>query len=111
METLRYISEGGVITPGETIVYVLIITLIALIGSNESCLINSFSFACYWGFKGLLQAPAAARGMSESMVILYFVSGVAMFVIVNLYYLRRDRHDGREFDEDTEVQAESESSG
>jgi len=91
MDALRYISEGGVITPGETMVYVLIVTLIALVGSNESCLVNSFSFVCYWGFKGLLRSLGSAESGPELIVVLYFVSGVAIFVLVNLYYLQRDR--------------------
>jgi len=95
MDALQYISEGGIITPGETIVYVLIVTLIALVGSNESCLVNSFSFVCYWGFKGLLRTLGTAQGQPEMMLLLYFVSGIAIFVLVNLYYFRRDQVPGK----------------
>ena len=91
METLSYISAGNVITPGETICYVLLMTVFALVGLSESCLVNSFSFSCYWGFKGLLQSISAAEPFPESTLILYTISGVAVFALVILYYFNRGR--------------------
>ena len=92
METLLYISEGGIITPVETVGYALLITLLAFRGANESCLINTFSFACYWGFKGLLEPLARGQGIPGGMLVVYFIAGIAIFVSMNFYYFNRDRN-------------------
>ena len=100
MDMLLYISEGGIITPVETVGYALIITLLAFRGANESCLVNTFSFACYWGFKGFLESLANGPDVLESMLSVYFIAGLAIFASMNFYYFTRDRDLGRDVSED-----------
>ncbi len=111
METLSYISAGSVITPGETNCYVLLMTVFAFVGLSKSCLVNSFSFSCYWGFKGLLQSLSVTEPFPESTLILYCISGVAIFVLVNLYYFDRDRIPKKDLPENSEKLFDNEATG
>lgn len=103
MEMPGLFFDGCLITPLEVVFYTLIVTVLSLMRLSESCLINTFSFAYYWGFKSLLQNISVTSATSDHTIILYSVSGLMIFVLLHLSYLR-----GRQIDQSPEFpQSES----
>ena len=43
-------DSGSIVTPLEAVFYTLLVTFFTLMRLAESCLVNTFSFAYYWGF-------------------------------------------------------------
>ena len=91
METLGLIFEGCLVTPLEAIFYVSIVTIFSLMRLPESCLINTFSFAYYWGFKSLLISVSASSTNSDQTILLYSVSGLMIFALVHISYIKREQ--------------------
>ena len=81
--------DGCLITPLEVVFYALIVTVLALMRLSESCLINTFSFAYYWGFKSLLQSVPVTSTTSDHTIILYAVSGLMIFGLFHLSCLKK----------------------
>ena len=92
METIEHILAGCLVTPGEAISYAVIVSILSVLHLSESCLINTFTFSFYWGFKSLLGFFSLSDGVAVTGTILvYVISGLAIFGLVNLYYLRERR--------------------
>ncbi len=89
MEMPGIFFDGCLIAPLEVIFYTFIVTVLALMRLSESCLINTFSFAYYWGFKSLLQNISATSSSSDHTIIIYSISGLMIFCLLHLSYLRQ----------------------
>jgi len=88
MDMLTPFFEGCLVTPMEAIFYIAIVTVMTLMRLCESCLVNTFTFAYYWGFKSLLQTISVANADSDHTILLYFVSGLMVFTLLHLSYIR-----------------------
>lgn len=84
-----YINGLIVISPWEAMLYTVVVTLLTLLRLNESCLINTFSFSFYWGFKNLIDVVSFPSPEANMVLSVYLVSGLAIFSLLHLYYLRR----------------------
>ena len=93
MEMPGMFFDGCLITPLEVVFYTLLVTVLSLMRLSESCLINTFSFAYYWGFKSLLQSISVTSATSDHTIILYSVSGLMIFALLHLSYLRKQQID------------------
>ena len=83
--------DGCLVTPLEAIFYIALVTILSLMRLSESCLVNTFSFVYYWGFKSLLKTISVASAASDQTILLYFVSGLMVFTLLHLSYMRRKR--------------------
>ena len=84
-----FVNGWPVVSTVETLFYMFTVTLLTLLRLNESCLVNTFSFAFYWGFKDLLKGVPIPDGATNTVFVTYLVSGLAVFALIQLYYLRR----------------------
>ncbi|MCH6544903.1 MAG: hypothetical protein IH796_02775 [Deltaproteobacteria bacterium] len=82
-------DSGSIVTPLETVCYMLLVTFFTLMRLAESCLVNTFSFAYYWGFKSLLSTLSTSSVVSENTIVIYTVSGLVIFGLLHLSYLRK----------------------
>jgi len=82
-------SDGSIVTPLEAVFYTLLVTFFTLMRMAESCLVNTFSFAYYWGFKSLLSTLSTSSVISDNTIIIYTVSGLLIFGLLHLSYLRK----------------------
>lgn len=90
MDDLYSLINGWpVISTWETLFYMLTVSLFTLLRLDESCLVNTFSFAWYWGFKNLLKDVPIPDGYTNAAIMAYLVCGWAVFGLIQLYYLRR----------------------
>ncbi len=83
-------DSGSIVTPLEAVFYTLLVTFFTLMRLAESCLVNTFSFAYYWGFKSLLSTLSTSSVVSENTIVLYTVSGLMIFGLLHLSYFRND---------------------
>ncbi|MBI2997194.1 MAG: hypothetical protein HYY46_01845 [Deltaproteobacteria bacterium] len=91
MELARLVADGCLITPWEAILYAVVITLLAFNGMRESCLVNTFSFSYYWGFKSLIETLAITDSRSQVFIAFYVIFGFSMFGLVNFHYFKKQR--------------------
>ena len=82
-------DSGSIVTPLEAVFYTLLVTIFTLMRLAESCLVNTFSFAYYWGFKSLLSTLSTSTVVSDNTIVLYAVSGLTIFVLLHLSYFRK----------------------
>lgn len=87
-EQLYSVLNGLVIAHWEVVAYTAVVALLAFLHLNESCLVNTFSFTFYWGFKGLLADSPTLSALNDASIVIYVVSGFAVFVLVQIAYLR-----------------------
>lgn len=88
---IQAITNGTYFVPSwEVVFYAAIVTAYAFLGRPRSCLINTFAFSFYWGFKHLL--PMAS---SQAPLLIYAVSGMAIYVMVTLSFLELRRQNSR----------------
>jgi hypothetical protein len=87
-ETFNFLNGVLVITHWEAVAYALLIALLALFRLTDSCLLNTFSFAFYWGFKGLLAISPAADAWTGTAVVVYAASGLIMLILVQFAYYK-----------------------
>lgn len=90
MNGTESIFSGCLVTPLETIWYALLIGLLSLLHLNQSCLVNTFSFSFYWGLKEIMRSYSVFGRSEDSLLALYFVSGIVIFLVLNFYYWRSD---------------------
>ena len=91
MEIFQEIFEtGSIVTPLEAVFYTLLVTFFTLMRLAESCLVNTFSFAYYWGFKSLLSTLSTSSVVSENTIVLYTVSGLFIFGLLHFSYLKKN---------------------
>ncbi len=90
MEIVQGIFDSGsIVTPLETVFYMLLVTFFTLMRLAESCLVNTFSFAYYWGFKSLLSTLSTSSIVAENTIVIYTVSGLIIFGLLHLSYFRK----------------------
>ena len=90
LEILKDYTNGGFIIPTwEIIFYVGVMSLYALMGRAQSCLINSFAFTFYWGYMYLLPKAFSGNGLSYTGFIMYVVSGVSFYTLATFALSRR----------------------
>lgn len=82
-------DSGNIVTPLEAVFYVSLVTFFTLMRLAESCLVNTFSFAYYWGFKSLLSTLSTSSIVSENTIVIYAVSGLVIFGLLHLSYFRK----------------------
>lgn len=70
----------------DVILYTVVVTAYAFLGRSRSCLINTFAFSLYWGFKHMLPLIS-----SPAPLLIYAVSGMAVYAIVTLAFLEMRR--------------------
>ncbi len=91
MEIVQGIFDSGsIVTPLETVFYTLLVTFFTLMRLAESCLVNTFSFAYYWGFKSLLSTLSTSSVVAENTIVIYTVSGLVIFGLLHFSYLRKN---------------------
>ncbi len=88
MENLTDILEGLTITRGEAIFYAVLAGGCILMARYRSFLLITFVFTFYWGFMNLLEFLSFSEGVPLGTVILYLASGVVMFGLVSINYLK-----------------------
>lgn len=88
-ENLNDILESLLIAPWEAIFYGLLAIIYIFMSLYKSCLIVSFVFISYWGFKNLLQILSLSEGTSDGFIILYVISGLAILGLIILNYLSK----------------------
>ncbi len=89
MEIFQGVFDGGsIVTPLEVVFYTLLVSFFTLMRLAESCLVNTFSFAYYWGFKSLLSTLSTSSVVSDNTIVIYAVSGLTIFVLLHLSYFR-----------------------
>lgn len=91
MELAGLIVDGCLITPWEAILYAVVITLLAFNGMHESCLVNTFSFSYYWGFKSLIETLALTDSRSQVFIAFYVIFGFSIFGLLNFHYFKKQR--------------------
>jgi len=89
IENFNEILDSLLIAPWEAILYGLFASVYILIGLYKSYLIVTFAFTSYWGFKNLLQILSSSEGTSDSLIILYVLSGLAILGLTSLNYLSK----------------------
>jgi len=82
-------DSGSIVTPLEAVFYTLLVTFFTLMRLAESCLVNTFSFAYYWGFKSLLSTLSPSSVVADNTIVIYAVSGLTIFVLLHLSYYRK----------------------
>lgn len=82
-----YANGGFGIAAWEMIFYVAVMALYALTGRARSCLINSFAFTFYWGFKYLLPVAFSANGLSQTAFLTYVLCGLAIYGLATVSFL------------------------
>jgi len=82
-------DSGSIVTPLEVVFYTLLVTFFTLMRLAESCLVNTFSFAYYWGFKSLLSTLSTSTLTSDNTIVIYAVSGLTIFVLLHMSYFRK----------------------
>ena len=91
MEILQGVFDSGsIVTPLEAVFYTLLVTFFTLMRLAESCLVNTFSFAYYWGFKSLLSTLSTSSIVSENTIVMYTVSGLIIFGLLHVSYFRKN---------------------
>src|SRR3989304_6704070 len=75
----------------EVIFYAAVITMYAFSGRSMSCLINTFAFTFYWGFKSLLPATFAPDGFGHMFLFVYVLSGLTLYATITLSDLKVPR--------------------
>jgi hypothetical protein len=84
---IQVLANGTYFVPSwEVLFYAVVITAYAFLGRPRSCLINTFAFSLYWGFKHLLPLTS-----SQAPLLIYAVSGIAVYLIVTLSFLEMRR--------------------
>ena len=82
-------DSGSIVTPLEAVFYTLLVTIFTLMRLAESCLVNTFSFAYYWGFKSLLSTLSTSSVVLDNTIVIYAVSGLTIFALLHLSYFRK----------------------
>ncbi len=82
-------DSGSIVTPLEAVFYTLLVTFFTLMRLAESCLVNTFSFAYYWGFKSLLSTLSTSSIVSGNTIVIYTVSGLIIFGLLHVSYFRK----------------------
>ena len=86
----EYVNGSFVIPTWEIIFYATVMSLYALMGRLQSCLMNSFAFSFHWGFMYLLPKAFSANGLSHSALIAYAVCGLWLYAMMAVAFLRQD---------------------
>lgn len=74
------------VLPWDVVFYIAVVTAYAFLGRPRSCLINTFAFSFYWGFKHLLPLTS-----SQAPLLIYALSGMVVYAIVTLAFLELRR--------------------
>ena len=92
VETLQNLANSHFVIPvWEVVFYVAVITLYALMGKPGSCLINTYAFTFYWGFKSLLPGVFTANGFSQMTLTTYIVCGLGIYGLITVASIRQAR--------------------
>lgn len=86
MDTLHHIYST-LANLWETIVCFLLIGVYAFMGRYKSVLQVAFIITYYWGFQSILKIGSMSSDENQSTVILYIVSGLAIFGLMSVNYL------------------------
>ncbi len=89
IENFNVILGSFVIAPWEAIFYGLLASAYILLSLYKSYLIVTFAFTSYWGFKNLLNFLSLSEGVSDGLIILYVLSGLAILGLIILNYLSK----------------------
>lgn len=101
IETLRNLGNGHFIIPvWEVVFYVLVITIYALMDRPRSCLINTYAFTFYWGFRSLLPKTLTAD-ISQAALLMYIVCGLAVYTLITVASLQLAPRGGKVFRENS----------
>ncbi len=89
IENLSEVLDSMLIAPWEVIFFGILASAYILMGLYKSCLIVTFTFTSYWGFKNLLNTLTLSEGTSDGLIILYVLSGLAILGLIILNYLSK----------------------
>ncbi len=89
IENLSEVLDSMLIAPCEVIFFGILASAYILMGLYKSCLIVTFTFTSYWGFKNLLNTLTLSEGTSDGLIILYVLSGLAILGLIIVNYLSK----------------------
>lgn len=92
LDSLSGLVNGDFYIPAwEMAFYVGVVSVYALLGRVQSCLINTFAFTFYWGFMFLLPISFSANGLSQTFLFLYTSCGLFIYGALTVADLRVER--------------------
>jgi len=88
MENLWNILDGLAIARWEAIFFALLIGAYTVMGLYQSVFVITFGFTFYWGFKNF---AFLSENVSDGTLLMYVLSGLAVFGLLSLNYLLKGR--------------------
>lgn len=92
LDSLSGLVNGDFYVPAlEVAFYIVVVSVYALLGRVQSCLINTFAFTFYWGFMFLLPISFSSNGLSQAFLLLYVLCGFLIYGSLTLTDLKVPR--------------------